>query len=284
MSVEIYYFSGTGNSLYVAKELQRRIPGTKLIPIVSLLNRNTIKTNAGTIGIIFPLQGPTFPNAVKIFLKKIELEKSSYIFSVATRGGTTSRILVEINKILKKQNKSLDSHFLITMFNNDPKLLNKNNKSYEFHIPTKEELICKIDEVAKKLDIIQEVVINKKTSHEKDADYAVKYGFILEKIVLFAIKLMESKSIKKYFYSDGKCSGCGLCGKVCLSNRIELVDGKPNWNDNILCYMCYACLNYCPAESVQINSKWYMKSYTMSQGRYSHPFASSIDIEKEKYY
>jgi flavodoxin len=26
MGIEVYYFSGTGNSLHVAKELQKRIP------------------------------------------------------------------------------------------------------------------------------------------------------------------------------------------------------------------------------------------------------------------
>jgi len=43
MSTEIYYFSGTGNSLHVAKELQKRLPETNLIPIVSLLNKDVIK-------------------------------------------------------------------------------------------------------------------------------------------------------------------------------------------------------------------------------------------------
>jgi flavodoxin len=37
---EIYYFSGTGNSLNVARELQKRIPKTDIIPIVSLLNKD----------------------------------------------------------------------------------------------------------------------------------------------------------------------------------------------------------------------------------------------------
>jgi len=41
--VEIYYFSGTGNSLYVGKELQKRIPEAHLIPIVSLLNKDIIE-------------------------------------------------------------------------------------------------------------------------------------------------------------------------------------------------------------------------------------------------
>jgi len=34
----------------VAKELQKRIPETNLIPIVSLLNKDVIKANAETVG------------------------------------------------------------------------------------------------------------------------------------------------------------------------------------------------------------------------------------------
>jgi flavodoxin len=37
MSTAIYYFSGTGNSLHVARELQQRLPESRLIPIVRLL-------------------------------------------------------------------------------------------------------------------------------------------------------------------------------------------------------------------------------------------------------
>ncbi|MEN6592224.1 MAG: hypothetical protein ABFC12_03140 [Methanobacterium sp.] len=37
MDIEIYYFSGTGSSLHIAEEIGKRIPGTKLIPIISLL-------------------------------------------------------------------------------------------------------------------------------------------------------------------------------------------------------------------------------------------------------
>jgi flavodoxin len=44
MGTEIYYFSGTGNSLYVARELQKRVPEAELIPIVSLLKNNQFWT------------------------------------------------------------------------------------------------------------------------------------------------------------------------------------------------------------------------------------------------
>lgn len=283
MSTEIYYFSGTGNSLFVAEELQKRLPEVKLIPIVSLMNSEIIKTVAETVGIIFPLQGPTFPNAVRMFLQRADLKSANYIFAVATRGGTSCRIRTEIDKILKKKNRRLSAHFVITVFNNNPKLKSDGSKC-SFHIPLEEELTQKTEEIKSRLDSMRDIIIRKEISHKNDTEYDVKMGFILERLILFGIKTQEHKSIKNYFYTDSKCISCGLCEKVCLSNKIIMKDGRPDWQDNTLCYMCYACLNYCPMESVQINSKWFMKSYTATQGRYSHPYASAFDIERQKHY
>ena len=33
MTIEIYYFSGTGNSLFIAQELKKRLPECSLVPI-----------------------------------------------------------------------------------------------------------------------------------------------------------------------------------------------------------------------------------------------------------
>ena len=58
---EIYYFSGTENSLHVAKELQKRIPKANIIPIVSLLNKDVIETKGETVGFVFPIYFTAIP-------------------------------------------------------------------------------------------------------------------------------------------------------------------------------------------------------------------------------
>ena len=60
-NVNIYYFSGTGNSLYIAKELQKRIPETILIPMLSLLEKESISTKANIIGLVFPIYLTSLP-------------------------------------------------------------------------------------------------------------------------------------------------------------------------------------------------------------------------------
>lgn len=164
MSTEIYYFSGTGNSFYVAKELQKRIPDAKLVPIVSILNNDVIKTNGKSVGIIFPVHALTIPIAVKRFLKKADMSSAEYIFAVATRLGIIFSDFDKIDKILKKKNKRLDSHFILTMYSND-------TKEKQYKSPTDDDISKLESEVQKRLDTIQSIIISKRISREKDSDY-----------------------------------------------------------------------------------------------------------------
>ena len=278
-NVEIYYFSGTGNSLHVAKELQKRIPETDLIPIVSLLNKDVIETNGETIGFVFPIYLTAIPVPVKDFIKKLDLKSTKYIFALATRGGSPHRAFIDIEKILKQRGRSLDAYFTLHMGNN---ALNPN--------PTEEEITELESVVQGRLDSIQRTIMNKEKNREKDTPRKIfsystiplPFASVFLRLIPLLTVLAEHAGLKHFFYSDSKCTGCGTCEKVCLSQKIEMTDKKPVWQENVRCYMCYACINYCPAQSVQLRSTWYMKADTTKMGRYSHPYATADDIAGEK--
>ncbi|MBA7548374.1 hypothetical protein ES705_40828 [subsurface metagenome] len=272
MRIEIYYFSGTGNSLHVAKELQKQIPESQIIPIVSLLDNKYIKTNAETIGFIFPIHYMAIPTPVKFFIKKLKLDSTKYIFAITTRLGSPHTAFTDIDKILKNKGQCLDSHFSLTMANNDPK--------YDYKVPTNDEIKKFESVVHKNLDVIQKIIKNKEKSREKDNSITDPVPPILVSIAPFLNSIFrpigEFIGFKSHYYADSKCTGCGICEKVCLSKKIKMINKKPVWQKNVKCFYCYACINYCPKESVQI------KSFTEKNGRYPHPYATSDDIAKQK--
>lgn len=272
MSTEIYYFSGTGNSLYVAKELQKRIPETNIIPIVRLINKELIETKAETVGFVFPIHLAMAPAPLLEFIKKIDLNSAGYIFAVATRAGSQHRAFIDIEKILKNKGKSLDSFFNVNMASNDPKF-------ESWHAATEEEIADLEVEVQNKLDYIQKVVINREKSLEKDTDFTVSMPVfpILSKVLPFFNRMYSVE-----FYSDAKCEGCGTCEKVCLSGKVKMVNGKPVWQKDVQCFFCHACLNYCPEHAIQIKSTRLLKSHTDKNERYSHPYVTADDIATQK--
>lgn len=61
----IFYFTGTGNSLYAAKQLEN-----ELISIPQVMKRKNLEFTADSIGIAAPVYGHEVPPMVKEFLHR----------------------------------------------------------------------------------------------------------------------------------------------------------------------------------------------------------------------
>ncbi len=276
MNTEIYYFSGSGNSLHVARELQKGLPQTMLIPLVSLLDQPSVVTMGELVGFVFPQHGWQMPVIVNEILQKFDLHSASYIFAVATRGGTPCRAFLEMEKILNKKGRKLDAYFVLTMPGSTQSLI----KTYSERI--NEERITRLEtEMLSRLSEIIKIISSRETYHDENLDGVDMPPVInfLEPLFLSIARLAESNFD---FYSDTKCTGCGLCEKVCLAQKIKIVGDQPEWQKNVKCINCFSCLNYCPENAVQLKSTWYLKSYTPQNGRYHHSQITADDIAGQK--
>lgn len=115
MSMRIFYFSGTGNSLYITQELHKSFPEATVVPVIQLTDYH-IKADA--VGFVFPVHAFTMPAPVKHFLEKINLDEASYLFAIATRGGSPCNVFRDMDRLLKKKGKVLNAHWFIDMPNN----------------------------------------------------------------------------------------------------------------------------------------------------------------------
>ncbi len=281
MTTEIYYFSGTGNSLFIAKELQKRLPDAALLPMVSLLHREKIEIRGRTVGLVFPVHALTNPIVVKRFLRKADFASADYVFAVATRLGTVYRGFSELDRMLKKIGKHLDAHLVLNMGNNEP-------RHGKYTVPTPEDLKALEEAALARLDSFAEAVKAKAVFHEKGAGEGITFGLhpvlnsLMEKLTISGLSLSEHTGGVNYFYADEKCVGCGICEKICLSGKLSMQNNKPVWSRKSLCYMCFACLNYCPKQAVQIKDIIFVKSQSKTNGRYPHPYANAQEIARQK--
>ncbi|MBN2545845.1 MAG: EFR1 family ferrodoxin [Spirochaetes bacterium] len=283
MKTEIYYFSGTGNSMYAAKQLQKRIPGSILKPIVKSLKNNIILTEAEVVGFVFPNFCLTIPIPLNIFLNKADLTGASYIFAVCTRGGSPSDAFDFMNMIIKKQNKKINAQININLPWNTPV-----GKDIHSGIITDEKKNHMELELQKKLDVISGHIIDKKEYIKKDDDITCKLPWFV-KVINFLLSRKINYNLHDYmyqkimeFYADDKCSGCGICEKVCLNKKIVIKNGRPLWDKGIKCFACFACINFCPVNSIQIKSNFLVKSYTEINPRYHHKSVTYKDIADQR--
>ncbi|MBN1774977.1 MAG: EFR1 family ferrodoxin [Clostridiales bacterium] len=109
MSPEVYYFSGTGNSLAVAKKIAAATGGS-MISISSVAEQESIRPQADRIGIVFPCylaQLNGIPPVVQEFVSKLRGAEDKYIFAVCTCGGYESvdalPTLKRLRRLLSRQ-------------------------------------------------------------------------------------------------------------------------------------------------------------------------------------
>lgn len=272
---EIFYLSGTGNSLHAAQELKKRIPEAQLIPMAALRKAAEIKTKGDNVGFIFPVHFMTAPSVVFRILKRMDMQSAKYIFVIATRYGTPCNVMYrQFEKILRMKNKQLDSYVTITMASNDPKFSVRK-------MPSQEELASIEIALQKKIDLIHSHIINQDGYHEIDSEVTFKVNPAMERLGAFAISLTGDG--KEEFYCNSNCDGCGSCEKVCPASKIQMLNGKPQWQRKEDCFSCYACINYCPNHAIQIKSTTFMKFNTEQNDRYQHPEITIEEIASQKY-
>ncbi|MBD3213156.1 MAG: ferredoxin [Candidatus Lokiarchaeota archaeon] len=267
MNSVIYYFSGTGNSLHVARELKKRLPNARLIPIVGALKSKKTKINADTVGIVFPIHAHTFPWVVEKFLNTCDLSSASYLFGFATRE-CADNVFSDMDKILMNRQTQLTASFAVeTPVNFIP----------VFAVPTEEEILQIENRLQEKLDIIAKLIRNKISYHEETGALVSVLANTFLRVSQFVFQKTGYFGLQRAYYANEKCIGCGTCEKICLSNKISLVNKKPIWKQNIPCLYCFACISYCPTEAIQAK-----RLRTTKKGRYHHPDIKATEISKQK--
>jgi len=256
MKTIIYYFSGTGNSLVVARDIAANIPDAKLIRIMPDIP--TDFNEKTKIGIVFPVYSLGAPAIVKNFIEKINCPKDSYIFSVATCGGSLGHTFSVVEKALAKSGNKLSAAFGLTM---------PDNFIPFFPIPSQTQqkpMLEKEKEITKKIatNIIQEVKI--------PAPKTMGLLGALLTGIAYPLALKHFSKADKKFWPDTKCNGCGVCAKVCPVKNIAIKDNKPTWQHH--CELCLACLHWCPQAAIQYGK------ISPKRGRYHHPELKLTDI------
>ena len=256
MKTVIYYFSATGNSLVVARDLARGFDDATLIPL-SKAFKNPDATDYDTVGLVYPVYMFGLPLIVAEFLKTVNIKPGTYIFSVATLGGLPGRAHSLVKKILKNRGMDLACGFSVSMPGNYTPLYEAFPKERQDKIFAQQKI-----KTQKMLDYLRRR--NRGLMEE---------GFLLNWVfyrLLYAGGSAQIPLSAKGFWATGACTQCGLCAKICPVENIQLQGGKPLWSDH--CQHCMGCLQWCPAEAIQY------RKLTLGKKHYHHPDVCAQDI------
>lgn len=242
----IFYFTGTGNSLFAAKRLQTG--GEQLINIADAMKRNEYDyevPSGENVGLVFPVYFYTVPAIIGDFVSKLNIKGAEYIYAIITCGGGISQAGSVLMKQLAK--KGLKLSYV-------KPLLMPDNSMLFYQIPPTEAGRDRLDNAKRRLaDLLNDIKARK--------ELTISSGTFVSDMVGLGYKLCN-KTAK--FYADDSCVGCGLCEKICPQEVIALKDGKPQWTKPT-CSKCSACINRCPKGAIQYGEA------TKKRNRYVNP-------------
>lgn len=246
MKTTIYYFTGTGNSLKIAKDLRKSISNCELRRICRH-NMEITKDISERIGFVFPVYYRGLPKMMGNFIKNLDVKAGTYFFAVANFGSYAALTFEQIDNILRSKGKSLSANFSIEM---------PGNMWFMYYPHSKEDYV---NRMKKEPFIAREVATKINNEFTNDIEF-VPNKEQEEKMY----EEFKPEHIDENFWTSSRCNGCGTCSKVCPAENIDIVDEKPFWKHH--CEQCLACIHLCPQTAIEfkqdsINKERYKNVY-----------------------
>ncbi len=275
MLTEIYYFSGTGNSLAVARDLAKQLKAT-LIPIAAILSDEIIPIDPDVAGIVFPVYHSGLPFILRDFIEKTRFREETYVFCVCTYGASGPGAAVRhLRAAIRPHGGTLSAGYAVKMPYNYI-----TSAGTLLEVSFEERLRMYDAWVARKGDIVKAVKQRQRGPFEtgprargtttsdgvpsplgpQEAGASSPAGLAGEtrRIIWRKLPLMDG-----HFFRDDHCINCGICVEICPVGNIDMGQDGPVWLHD--CEQCFACLQWCPNGSLQFGFN------TEGGKRYHHP-------------
>jgi ferredoxin len=237
MKTTLFYFSGTGNSLAVARDLAAALGETEIVRMDRVAVDVPVDLSADRIGFVFPVYMWGLPLIVARFLRRIRDAQDRYYFAVATYGGSPGATLRQAAAVLSENGNTLAAGFAVRMPGNYTPM-------YGAFAPKKQQKFFD-KEKARIPEIAAAVREGKQVAPEVSNPLV---NWLLSKH-FYSFAAPHIPEMDKSFWVEDKCTGCGTCAKACPAGNIVMEKGRPSWQHR--CEQCMACLQWCPECALQ---------------------------------
>lgn len=242
-SLVAFYFSGTGNTRYIAERILRNVSAeytAKLYDVTSDPDVDAL-SSADVVLLAFPIYGSAPPLPMREFVhrcgsrlkgKKVAIAETQYFFS---GDGAAS-----IGRTVEKYGGTviLAEHF--NMPNNlaDCRI---------FAIRNGGELGTLLNRAEKRADAFARRLLRGKTRRRG-------FGILSHAVGYFCQRKYWRKGEKekrgRLKVDPVRCVGCGACEKRCPVHNLRLEGGKAVPLGK--CVLCYRCVNLCPRRAITL--------------------------------
>ncbi len=263
MATDIFYFSGTGNSIAISQKIAAKLDPAHLIPIAAI-DELVFVSMAETVVFVFPVYAGGIPALLSKKMLKIRVQSKAHVVAIAHCAEIPGAAIDTFcQDFAGATGRKVAASYILRMPGNYTPL---------YGADTDENIQKILKNSEESLEQIIEQVRNKTPIK---TDFLPGAIYWLNRLAWKVFAMNVGRSGRR-FKVEADCNRCGLCERLCPVNNIKIgKSGLPFWQDN--CEQCMACLQYCPQAAIQCF--W----WTKGRKRYHHPKISATRIAAQKY-
>ena len=236
----ILYFSGTGNSWYIAERIAKSL-GDELLSMNDRIKTGDTSPVAPDerLIIVTPTYAWRIPRIVRDYLAETDFPCGAQTWFVMTCGS-------EIGNAAG-YNRALCQEKQLT-YMGTAQIIMPENYIAMFNAPQAKEARQIVGKAEPDIDrVISDIVANQAFPQPRNNIY--------DRFISGPVNpIFYSFFVKANAFTAGStCTGCGQCARLCPTNNITIQNGKPVWGGN--CTHCMACICRCPAEAIEYGKK-----------------------------
>ncbi len=236
----ILYFTGTGNSRYIAQRIAKAT-GDTLVSMNDKIKQHDTKPIHGADRLVFvvPTYGWRIPRIVEQWIQETQFTGAVRAWFVMSCGGEIGNAAQYIRSLCAQKGFAYMGTAQVVM---------PENYIAMFNAPERGEAEQIIENAAPVIDAAAQAIVQGK-------EFPPPRNNLYDRLMSGAVNPLFYRLFVKAdgFHVDERCVGCGNCVELCPLNNITLQEERPVWGKN--CTHCMACICLCPEEAIEYKKK-----------------------------
>lgn len=254
MRVLVLYFSGTGNTDYVARYLADRIVHVPVEIQMRSMEQQPAEDvpDFDVLAVGFPVYGADSPRILQDYLARLAPGEGRGALAFGTKGAWAGGAVVRtLGRLAERGYVPLGGGSVLMPGTDGLALTGKDSWMARWALGKDYDHLKDADRLAQRMaGVLSGLVAGEPAEASRQGVRRGPAGSLSDRVWAYLYDGLAEGYAAGRLRADERCNGCGLCARLCPTGNIELVEGRPRFAGR--CTPCMRCVHLCPQEAVQI--------------------------------